>query len=165
MWIADRPMARNTSPARKSLLRTSAGFTAPSLPLGEFHTRKQRFASLPDPRPQEQCVWHCETQRTPGLCDAADADAGADRRRDHLGGRARAGGRARRGDARRDAAGRASGWLPALRRSGTAAVTALLKRLLAARPRLTRLPLGRCACHEPTVKWCTRHGKPLRNAA
>ena len=23
-----------------------------------------------------------------------------------------------------------------------------------------RLPLGRCACHEPTVKWCGRHGKP-----
>lgn len=25
-----------------------------------------------------------------------------------------------------------------------------------------RLPLGRCACHEPTIKWCTRHGRPLR---
>jgi len=25
-----------------------------------------------------------------------------------------------------------------------------------------RLPLGRCACHEPTVKWCGRHGKPRR---
>ena len=22
--------------------------------------------------------------------------------------------------------------------------------------------LGRCACHEPTVKWCTRHGAPLK---
>ena len=25
-----------------------------------------------------------------------------------------------------------------------------------------RLPLGRCACHEPTVRWCTRHGRPLK---
>jgi len=25
-----------------------------------------------------------------------------------------------------------------------------------------RLPAGRCACHEPTVKWCTRHGEPRR---
>lgn len=24
------------------------------------------------------------------------------------------------------------------------------------------LPPGRCACHEPTVKWCGRHGKPLK---
>jgi hypothetical protein len=24
------------------------------------------------------------------------------------------------------------------------------------------LPPGRCACHEPTVKWCTRHGEPRR---
>jgi hypothetical protein len=24
-----------------------------------------------------------------------------------------------------------------------------------------RLPAGRCACHEPTVKWCGRHGQPL----
>lgn len=23
-----------------------------------------------------------------------------------------------------------------------------------------RLPPGRCSCHEPTVKWCTRHGDP-----
>ena len=22
--------------------------------------------------------------------------------------------------------------------------------------------LGRCACHEPTVKWCTRHGEPIK---
>jgi len=49
-------------------------------------------------------------------------------------------------------------------------VTTLLKRLLAPRPvralpRDFRLPLGRCSCHEPTVKWCTRHGKPLRKAA
>ena len=25
-----------------------------------------------------------------------------------------------------------------------------------------RLPPGPCACHEPTVKWCTRHGEPRR---
>ena len=25
-----------------------------------------------------------------------------------------------------------------------------------------RLPLGRCACHEPTVKWCPRHGAPRK---
>jgi len=25
---------------------------------------------------------------------------------------------------------------------------------------LKRLPLGRCACHEPSVKWCTVHGEP-----
>lgn len=25
-----------------------------------------------------------------------------------------------------------------------------------------RLPLGRCACHEPTVRWCGRHGQPLK---
>jgi hypothetical protein len=24
------------------------------------------------------------------------------------------------------------------------------------------LPVGRCACHEPTVKWCGRHGQPLK---
>lgn len=23
-----------------------------------------------------------------------------------------------------------------------------------------KLPPGRCACREPTVRWCTRHGKP-----
>ena len=25
-----------------------------------------------------------------------------------------------------------------------------------------RLPPGRCSCHEPSVKWCTRHGQPRR---
>lgn len=25
-----------------------------------------------------------------------------------------------------------------------------------------KLPQGRCACHEPTVKWCGRHGAPLK---
>jgi len=25
-----------------------------------------------------------------------------------------------------------------------------------------RLPPGRCACHEPTVKWCGRHGEPRK---
>ena len=28
-----------------------------------------------------------------------------------------------------------------------------------------RLPLGRCACHEPTVKWCGRHGQPIKQPA
>ena len=28
----------------------------------------------------------------------------------------------------------------------------------------SRLPLGRCACHEPSVRWCTRHGRPLKAA-
>lgn len=37
---------------------------------------------------------------------------------------------------------------------------ALLARLIAARK--NRLPLGRCACLEPSVKWCTRHGRPLK---
>jgi hypothetical protein len=27
-----------------------------------------------------------------------------------------------------------------------------------------RLPIGRCACHEPSVRWCTRHGRPLKAA-
>jgi hypothetical protein len=36
----------------------------------------------------------------------------------------------------------------------------LLARLIHAQK--NRLPLGRCACHEPTVKWCTRHGLPLK---
>lgn len=27
-----------------------------------------------------------------------------------------------------------------------------------------RLPLGRCACQEPTVKWCGRHGQPIKEA-
>jgi len=26
-----------------------------------------------------------------------------------------------------------------------------------------RLPPGRCACHEPTVKWCGRHGEPRKH--
>jgi hypothetical protein len=31
-----------------------------------------------------------------------------------------------------------------------------------AAPRRRRLPGGRCACHEPTVKWCGRHGEPRK---
>ena len=39
----------------------------------------------------------------------------------------------------------------------------LLKRSLArGQQPEPRLPPGRCACHEPTVKWCTRHGEPRR---
>ena len=38
----------------------------------------------------------------------------------------------------------------------------LARLLLAAR---NRLPLGQCVCHEPTVKWCGRHGLPLRTPA
>jgi hypothetical protein len=36
----------------------------------------------------------------------------------------------------------------------------LLARLIHLRK--NRLPLGRCACHEPTIKWCTRHGQPMK---
>jgi hypothetical protein len=39
----------------------------------------------------------------------------------------------------------------------------LMKRGLArSRKAEHRLPPGRCSCHEPTVKWCTRHGEPRR---
>ena len=39
----------------------------------------------------------------------------------------------------------------------------LLKRSVGRGQKLEpRLPPGRCACHEPTVKWCTRHGEPRR---
>ena len=39
----------------------------------------------------------------------------------------------------------------------------LLKRGLVTKPATEhRLPPGRCSCHEHTVKWCTRHGKPRR---
>ena len=42
----------------------------------------------------------------------------------------------------------------------------LLKRSLTANAESEyRLPPGRCSCHEPTVKWCTRHGRPLPKAA
>jgi hypothetical protein len=37
----------------------------------------------------------------------------------------------------------------------------LLRQLFGAPAPKPRLPLGRCACHEPTVRWCTRHGRPL----
>lgn len=46
--------------------------------------------------------------------------------------------------------------------TGGEAMKALLARLLAARK--NRLPPGRCSCGEPTVKWCTRHGRPLNRA-
>jgi hypothetical protein len=45
-------------------------------------------------------------------------------------------------------------------------IAALLPRLLlapAVRP--NRLPLGRCACGDITVLWCTRHGQPLKPAS
>lgn len=32
----------------------------------------------------------------------------------------------------------------------------------ALRQPVNKLPPGRCACHEATVKWCTRHGEPLK---
>ena len=38
----------------------------------------------------------------------------------------------------------------------------IARRLNSEKPNAPRLPLGRCACHEPTVKWCTRHGEPLK---
>jgi len=47
---------------------------------------------------------------------------------------------------------------------GAAAYAAVVKSLLARliHARKNRLPLGRCACHEPSVKWCARHGRPLK---
>jgi hypothetical protein len=38
----------------------------------------------------------------------------------------------------------------------------LLRRIFLPPTPKNRLPLGRCACGEPTVRWCTRHGRPLR---
>jgi hypothetical protein len=32
----------------------------------------------------------------------------------------------------------------------------------AMRFRRNKLPPGRCACHEATVKWCARHGEPQK---
>jgi hypothetical protein len=37
-------------------------------------------------------------------------------------------------------------------------------RLLFTAPRKHRLPGGRCSCHESTVRWCTRHGRPVAGA-
>ena len=40
----------------------------------------------------------------------------------------------------------------------------LLTRGLGGRPKPGfRLPPARCACHEPTVKWCGRHGEPRKH--
>ena len=41
---------------------------------------------------------------------------------------------------------------------------ALFRLLLGHMARKNRLPAGRCACHEPSVRWCTRHGRPLKAA-
>ena len=39
----------------------------------------------------------------------------------------------------------------------------LLERLRAAQATREKvLGPGRCACYEPSVKWCTRHGRPLK---
>jgi hypothetical protein len=40
----------------------------------------------------------------------------------------------------------------------------LLRLLFAAPARKNRLSGGRCACHETTVRWCTRHGRPVAGA-
>jgi hypothetical protein len=40
----------------------------------------------------------------------------------------------------------------------------LLRLLFAPAAPQSRLAGGRCACHEITVRWCTRHGQPLKNA-
>jgi hypothetical protein len=40
----------------------------------------------------------------------------------------------------------------------------LMRLLFVPAPRKNKLPVGRCACHEPSVRWCTRHGKPLKAA-
>jgi len=51
--------------------------------------------------------------------------------------------------------------------SATQAYKSLMSLLVVGFPRAVgaprrRLPLGRCACHEPTVRWCGRHGQPLK---
>jgi len=40
----------------------------------------------------------------------------------------------------------------------------LLRFLLTAPARKNRLSGGRCSCHETTVRWCTRHGRPVAGA-
>jgi len=41
----------------------------------------------------------------------------------------------------------------------------LMRGLVGRRNAGLRLPPGRCACHEPTVKWCGRHGEPRKRRA
>jgi hypothetical protein len=50
-------------------------------------------------------------------------------------------------------------------RTQSAKVRAFFRGLLIPAPRKNRLPAGRCACHEPSVRWCTRHGRPLKIAS
>jgi hypothetical protein len=47
-------------------------------------------------------------------------------------------------------------------REPTNKMKTLLRQLLAHAAQENRLPAGRCACHEPSVRWCTRHGRPLK---
>jgi hypothetical protein len=47
-------------------------------------------------------------------------------------------------------------------RESTYKATYLRRLLLAHSAQQNRLPAGRCACHEPSVRWCTRHGRPLK---
>jgi hypothetical protein len=46
----------------------------------------------------------------------------------------------------------------------SARLKALLGRLITPAPRKNRLPAGRCSCHEASVRWCTRHGRPMKAA-
>ena len=46
-------------------------------------------------------------------------------------------------------------------------MTALFRLLIAhahAAQTKNKLPPGRCACGEASVRWCTRHGRPLKAA-
>jgi hypothetical protein len=56
---------------------------------------------------------------------------------------------------------------PAYKSVTSQAYHSLISMLMFGFPRVVgapsrRLPLGRCACHEPTVRWCGRHGEPLK---
>jgi len=51
--------------------------------------------------------------------------------------------------------------------SATQAYKSLMSLLVVGFPRAVgaprrRLPIGRCACQEATVRWCGRHGQPLK---
>ena len=51
--------------------------------------------------------------------------------------------------------------------NATQAYKSLMSLLVVGFPRAVgaprrRLPPGRCSCHEPTVRWCGRHGEPLQ---
>jgi hypothetical protein len=47
----------------------------------------------------------------------------------------------------------------------TARMREILRTLFAPASCKNKLPAGRCSCHEPSVRWCTRHGRPLKIAS